>query len=240
MVQQKKSQSTSFKKKEIPESLTVWGVPISKADIADYIFLLESGEYISVEGRMKVTDILYQHGLLVDFGEPKFQDVSDGHRTGVMCKAVVLLKRIKTSEDGTITYEPITTRYGTACEFWGASEVNQNYAIENAETSAIGRALGYLLTVGGIESANRMRQLAKNISPITNSNNTVDKKIPISTSLTIEEVLEEISILSGKVKPETYTDILNEVGVTQEEVSVQPKIAYIVLSKLRALALNYV
>ena len=71
---------------------------------------------------------------------------------------------------------------GTAEEFRAASSINKTSALENCETSSVGRALGLLgLTNDAIASADEVQQAARNDS---------NKPVAISSLITIDGLQE--------------------------------------------------
>lgn len=71
---------------------------------------------------------------------------------------------------------------GTAEEFRAASSINKTSALENCETSSVGRALGLLgLTNDAIASADEVKQAARNDS---------NKPVEISSLITIDGLQE--------------------------------------------------
>jgi len=110
----------------------------------------------------------FRRVLGAEFGIDTKIIVDDGHR--------VVVKAIVTNKDG------ITVGSGMAEEIRGQGHVNTTSALENAETSAIGRALASLgLSGGEYASANEMDAVPRKAENIAqNQTVAVEKKDPPS------------------------------------------------------------
>jgi hypothetical protein len=120
--------------------------------------------YLQVVHRVEA----FRRVLGADFGIDTKIVVDDGHR--------VVVKAIVTNKDG------ITVGSGMAEEIRGQGHVNTTSALENAETSAIGRALASLgLSGGEYASANEMDAVPRKAENIAqNQTVAVEKKDPPS------------------------------------------------------------
>ncbi len=120
--------------------------------------------YLQVVHRVEA----FRRVLGADFGIDTKIIVDDGHR--------VVVKAIITNKDG------ITVGSGMAEEIRGQGHVNTTSALENAETSAIGRALASLgLSGGEYASANEMDAVPRKAENIAqNQAAAVEKKDPPS------------------------------------------------------------
>jgi len=120
--------------------------------------------YLQVVHRVEA----FRRALGADFGIDTKIIVDDGHR--------VVVKAIVTNKDG------ITVGSGMAEEIRGQGHVNTTSALENAETSAIGRALASLgLSGGEYASANEMDAVPRKAENIAqNQAAAVEKKDPPS------------------------------------------------------------
>ena len=120
--------------------------------------------YLQVVHRVEA----FRRVLGADFGIDTKIVVDDGHR--------VVVKAIVTNKDG------ITVGSGMAEEIRGQGHVNTTSALENAETSAIGRALASLgLSGGEYASANEMDAVPRKAENIKqNQTVAVEKKDPPS------------------------------------------------------------
>ena len=120
--------------------------------------------YLQVVHRVEA----FRRVLGADFGIDTKIIVDDGHR--------VVVKAIVTNKDG------ITVGSGMAEEIRGQGHVNTTSALENAETSAIGRALASLgLSGGEYASANEMDAVPRKAENIAqNQTVAVEKKDPPS------------------------------------------------------------
>jgi hypothetical protein len=120
--------------------------------------------YLQVVHRVEA----FRRVLGADYGIDTKIIVDDGHR--------VVVKAIVTNKDG------ITVGSGMAEEIRGQGHVNTTSALENAETSAIGRALASLgLSGGEYASANEMDAVPRKAENIKqNQTAAVEKKDPPS------------------------------------------------------------
>jgi len=120
--------------------------------------------YLQVVHRVEA----FRRVLGAEFGIDTKIIVDDGHR--------VVVKAIVTNKDG------ITVGSGMAEEIRGQGHVNTTSALENAETSAIGRALASLgLSGGEYASANEMDAVPRKAENIAqNQTVAVEKKDPPS------------------------------------------------------------
>jgi len=120
--------------------------------------------YLQVVHRVEA----FRRTVGADYGIDTRILVDDGHR--------VVVKAIVTNADG------ITVGSGMAEEIRGQGHVNTTSALENAETSAIGRALASLgLSGGEYASANEMEAVPRKAENIKqNQAAAVDKKDPPS------------------------------------------------------------
>ena len=120
--------------------------------------------YLQVVHRVEA----FRRVLGADYGIDTKILVDDGHR--------VVVKAIVTNKDG------ITVGSGMAEEIRGQGHVNTTSALENAETSAIGRALASLgLSGGEYASANEMDAVPRKAENIRqNQTVAVEKKDPPS------------------------------------------------------------
>ena len=120
--------------------------------------------YLQVVHRVEA----FRRVLGAEFGIDTKIIVDDGHR--------VVVKAIVTNKDG------ITVGSGMAEEIRGQGHVNTTSALENAETSAIGRALASLgLSGGEYASANEMDAVPRKAENIKqNQTVAVEKKDPPS------------------------------------------------------------
>lgn len=120
--------------------------------------------YLQVVHRVEA----FRRVLGAEFGIDTKIVVDDGHR--------VVVKAIVTNKDG------ITVGSGMAEEIRGQGHVNTTSALENAETSAIGRALASLgLSGGEYASANEMDAVPRKAENIAqNQTVAVEKKDPPS------------------------------------------------------------
>lgn len=120
--------------------------------------------YLQVVHRVEA----FRRVLGADYGIDTKILVDDGHR--------VVVKAIVTNKDG------ITIGSGMAEEIRGQGHVNTTSALENAETSAIGRALASLgLSGGEYASANEMDAVPRKAENIRqNQTVAVEKKDPPS------------------------------------------------------------
>jgi hypothetical protein len=120
--------------------------------------------YLQVVHRVEA----FRRVLGADYGIDTKIIVDDGHR--------VVVKAIVTNKDG------ITVGSGMAEEIRGQGHVNTTSALENAETSAIGRALASLgLSGGEYASANEMDAVPRKAENIKqNQTVAVEKKDPPS------------------------------------------------------------
>jgi hypothetical protein len=120
--------------------------------------------YLQVVHRVEA----FRRVLGADYGIDTKIIVDDGHR--------VVVKAIVTNKDG------ITVGSGMAEEIRGQGHVNTTSALENAETSAIGRALASLgLSGGEYASANEMDAVPRKAENIAqNQTVAVEKKDPPS------------------------------------------------------------
>ncbi len=120
--------------------------------------------YLQVVHRVEA----FRRVLGADYGIDTKIIVDDGHR--------VVVKAIVTNKDG------ITVGSGMAEEIRGQGHVNTTSALENAETSAIGRALASLgLSGGEYASANEMDAVPRKAENIAqNQAAAVEKKDPPS------------------------------------------------------------
>ena len=120
--------------------------------------------YLQVVHRVEA----FRRVLGAEFGIDTKIMVDDGHR--------VVVKAIVTNKDG------ITVGSGMAEEIRGQGHVNTSSALENAETSAIGRALASLgLSGGEYASANEMDAVPRKAENIAqNQTVAVEKKDPPS------------------------------------------------------------
>ena len=120
--------------------------------------------YLQVVHRVEA----FRRVLGADFGIDTKIIVDDGHR--------VVVKAIVTNKDG------ITVGSGMAEEIRGQGHVNTTSALENAETSAIGRALASLgLSGGEYASANEMDAVPRKAENIKqNQTVAVEKQDPPS------------------------------------------------------------
>jgi len=120
--------------------------------------------YLQVVHRVEA----FRRVLGAEFGIDTKIIVDDGHR--------VVVKAIVTNKDG------ITVGSGMAEEIRGQGHVNTTSALENAETSAIGRALASLgLSGGEYASANEMEAVPRKAESIKqNQTVAVEKQDPPS------------------------------------------------------------
>ncbi len=123
--------------------------------------------YLQVVHRVEA----FRRVLGADFGIDTKIIVDDGHR--------VVVKAIVTNKDG------ITVGSGMAEEIRGQGHVNTTSALENAETSAIGRALSSLgLSGGEYASANELEAVPRKtneiIQTLTAENNDLKQKAELA------------------------------------------------------------
>lgn len=117
-----------------------------------YVVEIQGKSYMTVAGRLKIFwDIVNDYKKSINKRVPThiITDVKiDGNR--VVCKAII-----------EVNYELSTT--GWASEVIGDGPINKDAAIENVETSAVGRALGNLgiglLEAGGVASAEEVQRV---------------------------------------------------------------------------------
>tara|TARA_R110000796_G_scaffold61828_1_gene142914 strand:+ start:446 stop:1138 length:693 start_codon:yes stop_codon:yes gene_type:complete len=133
--------------------------------------------YLQVVHRVEA----FRRVLGADYGIDTKIIVDDGHR--------VVVKAIVTNKDG------ITVGSGMAEEIRGQGHVNTTSALENAETSAIGRALASLgLSGGEYASANEMDAVPRKAENIAqNQAVAVEKDPPSQQSPVPSEPLKEMT-----------------------------------------------
>ena len=160
------------------ESFNVLGVEIPRKDFEKYIVTIDRGgqkkEYMTVAGKIKLfMRFLTEKGYFYRL-EEYMQD--DPERVKITAKITVY----KLDDSGAEI--PLYTFMGSAAEYRDkrGGFINAVYAVENAETSAIGRALGLGLGVGtelgSVESAERMAVALSRSEPATERQKTFIKQ----------------------------------------------------------------
>lgn len=139
------------------DNFDILGVVIPRKDVEKYIVKIgRSGqykEYMTVAGKIKMfMKFLNEKGYFYKLDE-EMQDEEN------RVKISIIITVYKIEESSTI---PLYKFSGSAAEYRDkrGGFINATYAVENAETSAIGRALGLGLGIGtelgSVESAERM------------------------------------------------------------------------------------
>ena len=157
-------------------------------------------DYVMVDERLKEFHRKYPNGSV-----ETFLNVDTEFLTYHTREASVFIVRAKVTPDVSVP-ERFTT--GHAYEVEGSSFINEGSALENCETSAVGRALGMLGIglIGGVASADEVQNAVANQKPKTYYN--PDGKPSNTSRLASEKQIDYIDSLKSEFETPTR---LNEV-----------------------------
>lgn len=160
------------------DNFNILGVEIPRKDVEKYIVKIGRGgqykEYMTVAGKIKMFML-----FLKDKG---YYYKIDQHVQDDQDRVKIVVKITVYKLDDSNMEIPLYTFMGSAAEYRDkrGGYINATYAVENAETSAIGRALGLGLGIGtelgSVESAERMSAVEHNNIPATEKQNTYIKQ----------------------------------------------------------------
>lgn len=163
---------------KLEDSFNVLGVEIPRKDFEQYIVTIDRGgvakEYMTVAGKIKLfMRFLQEKGYFY-----RLEEYTEDEPERV--KITVNITVYKLDDNGKEI--PLYTFTGSAAEYRDkrGNFINAVYAVENAETSAIGRALGLGLGIGtelgSVESAERMQVALSRSEPATEKQKTFIKQ----------------------------------------------------------------
>jgi len=207
----------------IPDKWSVWGYEFERINYEQYIILMEENnrEYMKVEGRLaQLNELCTALKFSYTIHKPEKRELFiNNSRAGFEYQTYISVTKHNT--DGTST--GIASAPGTSVEFWDSSEINFNYAEENAETSAIGRALCFLgFNTGGIDTYERMnraisaKKTQHTISPQYN------QAVKNNNIAPILQKIEEIRLIIGE---ESYNESITRLGVDLNLISSDMRLA---------------
>ena len=177
-------------------------------------------EYVQVDDRVMEFHRLYPNGRIVT----KYKMLGDPG-------SFVFITTTKVIPDISLPDRYFT---GFAYEHEGSSQVNERSALENCETSSVGRALGFLnvglISGSGIASADEMQNAVQDRGPISHSDGpkmdgpATDPQIRYISTLRSqilegavkagqrEEAEEMLKVLTDEYKPDSDGKVLKSVA----------------------------
>lgn len=195
--------------KELANEFDVRGTRIPKEKVKDMIVKLGDAEYLKVAGKVLLFQEYLKQNPDVSYSD-KIEVLEDSETKVTVRVTYLLYTKQADGTERAREYSDMATEYRDQ----RGGNVNKKYALENAITSARGRALGSLgigIELGSMESAERMKAALSEDEPAS------QKQVVLIKQLIAHLPNEKRAVFSMQLKDQYGTPDISEIKLAKTD-----------------------